>query len=378
MTEAEMRRKMKNNRLAVSYQGSHCYDIVLEHHFGGLVEELDQLEFAGRKLCIVTDSKVGFLYAKELASILEMVSSSVVIFEFQAGEENKNLDVVRELYHFLIESNFDRKDGLVALGGGVVGDLTGFAAATYLRGIRFIQVPTTLLAMSDSSIGGKTGVDFEHYKNMVGAFYMPKLVYMNVSALNSLDTKQYCSGFGEVIKHGLIRDAAFYHWLTEQREGILQRTPDLLEQMIRKNCEIKREVVQADPMEQGERAILNFGHTIGHAVEKRMNFAWLHGECVGVGMIAAAYLSMCRGRITENELNELMALTKAYHLPVSLSNSNLTAEEILETAEKDKKKDGSKIKFILLDEIGHARIDTSVSKEEMTKAIQFLLGERSL
>lgn len=367
---------MKKNRLAVSYEGTHCYDIVLEHQFEGLIEEIQHLELQNRKLCIVTDSNIAPLYAEELSNLLKSISNQVVIFELKAGEESKNLDVVKELYRFLIESNFDRKDGLIAFGGGVVGDLTGFVAATYLRGIRFIQVPTTLLAMSDSSIGGKTGVDFERYKNMVGAFYMPKLVYMNLSTLKSLDNRQYISGFGEVIKHGLIRDAEFYHWLIEQKEGILQKESDLLEKMVRRNCEIKREIVQADPKEQGERAILNFGHTLGHAIEKQMNFTWLHGECVSVGMIASAYISMCRGNITPIQMKELIFLIQAYGLPVSLSD--LISEEVLEAVQKDKKKDGSVIKFIILDKIGYAVIDTSVSKEEMEEAIKFLLGEKTL
>lgn len=367
---------MEKNRLAVSCEGIHSYDIILEQGFEQLIDELEQFEPKTRKLCIVTDSNVGSIYSKTLVQQLNQVFKTVEVFTFPAGEENKNLDIVQKLYGFLIEHNFDRKDILAALGGGVVGDLTGFAAATYLRGIRFIQIPTSLLAMSDSSIGGKTGVDFDRYKNMVGAFYMPKLVYMNVSVLSTLDTRQFNSGFGEVIKHGFIRDVSFCYWLLEQQEGLKARKPDLLLPMIRRNCEIKREIVEADPTEQGERALLNFGHTLGHAIEKLLKFDWLHGECVGTGMIASAYISFTRGYLSKNDLLSMVSLLELYSLPVSLSG--LTAKEILTAASKDKKKEGSVLKFILLDKIGHAVIDCTVSNAEMTAAIEFLLGERTL
>ena len=171
------------------------------------------------------------------------------------------------------------------------GNLTGFTAATYLRGIDFIQIPTTLLAQADSSIGGKTGVDLDGYKNMVGAFYMPKLVYMNVSVLKTLEERQYFSGFAEIMKHGLIRDSVFYVWLLENMYEICDRDPDTLEEMVIRSSNIKKTVVEKDPMEQGERALLNFGHTIGHALEKAKNFALYHGECVALGCVAAAYWS---------------------------------------------------------------------------------------
>ena len=276
----------------VKYEGKPLYNIVIEQSFDKLAEEFDKLGVTGRKLCIVSDSNVAPLYAKYVEDQLSKTGNKIFTYVFEAGEANKNLDTVEDVYEFLIKNHFDRKDMLVALGGGVVGDLTGFTAATYLRGISFIQVPTSLLAQVDSSIGGKTGVDFRAYKNMVGAFYQPKLVYMNISVLKSLSDRLFNSGFGEIIKHGLIKDAAYYKWLRDNISNIKSRDLDALEQMIYVSCNIKREVVEKDPKEKGDRALLNYGHTLGHAIEKLMDFKLYHGECVTLGMIAALRISV--------------------------------------------------------------------------------------
>ena len=288
----------------VKYEGKPLYNIVIEQSFDKLAEEFDKLGVTGRKLCIVSDSNVAPLYAKHIEEQLLKTGNKVFTFVFEAGEANKNLDTVEDVYEFLIKNHFDRKDMLVALGGGVVGDLTGFTAATYLRGISFIQVPTSLLAQVDSSIGGKTGVDFRAYKNMVGAFYQPKLVYMNISVLKSLSDRLFNSGFGEIIKHGLIKDAAYYEWLRDNISNIKSRNSDALEQMIYVSCNIKREVVEKDPKEKGDRALLNYGHTLGHAIEKLMDFKLYHGECVTLGMIAALRISVNRGDIDEKAYND--------------------------------------------------------------------------
>lgn len=294
----------------VKYEGKPLYNIVIEQSFDKLAEEFDKLGVTGRKLCIVSDSNVAPLYAKHIEEQLLKTGNKVFTFVFEAGEANKNLDTVEDVYEFLIKNHFDRKDMLVALGGGVVGDLTGFTAATYLRGISFIQVPTSLLAQVDSSIGGKTGVDFRAYKNMVGAFYQPKLVYMNISVLKSLSDRLFNSGFGEIIKHGLIKDAAYYEWLRDNISNIKSRNSDALEQMIYVSCNIKREVVEKDPKEKGDRALLNYGHTLGHAIEKLMDFKLYHGECVTLGMIAALRISVNRGDIDEKAYNDAIDMFK--------------------------------------------------------------------
>ncbi len=354
-------------RLNVMYQKKPCYDIVFSTDFEGLKEELAELQTVDKKLCIVSDDKVDGLYGNELERVLETNSKKVIRFVFPAGEENKNLDTIKKLYTFLIEAGFDRKDMLVALGGGVVGDMTGYAAATYLRGIDFIQIPTTLLAQTDSSIGGKTGVDFDGYKNMVGAFKMPALVYMNLSVLNTLDDRQYFAGFAEIMKHGLIRDAIFYEWLIENMYEICERDPDVLEEMIMRSCSIKKMIVEKDPLEQGDRALLNLGHTIGHAIEKYKNFELYHGECVALGIVAAAFISWKKGLLSMEEYYEIRDMFVPFYLPISIDNAD--AKEILRLTKSDKKMESGALQFVLLKKIGKAVIDRTVTDDEILAAV---------
>ena len=343
------------------------YDIVIEKDFSQLGTAFSRLNVTGRKICIVTDSNVGPLYAKAVQEVLETTGNQIFVYTFAAGEESKNLNTVQDLYEFLIENHFDRKDMLAALGGGVVGDLTGFTAATYLRGISFIQIPTSLLAQVDSSIGGKTGVDFRAYKNMVGAFHQPKLVYMNMATLLSLDTRLFNSGFGEIIKHGLIKDAAYYRWLQNNAAKIQAKDYDALEQMIAGSCNIKREVVELDPTEQGDRALLNFGHTLGHAIEKLMNFQLYHGECVVLGMIAALNISVARGHITQTEYDDAIQMFKDYAFPTSVTG--ISIDDVIRVSKSDKKMEANQIKFILLKQIGNAYIDRTVTDDEMKRSL---------
>lgn len=356
-------------RMTVSYQGAPCYDIVISGGFDGIAAEIGE-KWKGRKACIVTDDGVGPLYASQLQGALEGAFSACEIFTFPAGEEHKTLDTVQELYAFLIGRRFDRRDVLIALGGGVVGDLTGFAAATYLRGIEFIQVPTTLLAQVDSSIGGKTGVDFDSYKNMVGAFHMPSLVYINPDTLSTLEPRQFYNGFAEVMKHGLIRDSRYYEWLIREMYEICARDPETLQRMVRRSCEIKREIVEKDPQEKGERALLNFGHTIGHAIEKASGFSLLHGECVALGCVAAAYISWKKGRIEMEEFYEIRDMFVPFQLPISADD--LDTEQIVRLTKSDKKMDKGRIRFVLLDGIGQAVLDDTVTDEEIRAAVEEL------
>ena len=323
---------------------------------------------AEKRLCIVTDSKVDELYGDEVRNLLEGRCLKTAKFVFPQGEENKTLDTVRTLYRFLIEEGFDRKDMLLALGGGVVGDLAGYAAATYLRGIDFVQIPTTLLSQCDSSIGGKTGVDFDGYKNMVGAFKMPKLVYMNLSVLQTLDDRQFFSGFAEVMKHGLIRDAVFYEWLIDKMYEICERDLDTLEEMVMRSCAVKKLVVEKDPTEQGDRALLNLGHTIGHAIEKAKNFELYHGECVALGTVAAAYISWKRGMLSMEEYYEIRDMFVPFYLPITVEG--IDPQEILRLTKSDKKMSAGKIRFVLLKKIGKAVIDHTVTDEEILEAVR--------
>jgi len=360
-----------DRRMTVHRDGQAIYDIVMTKSFDSLAEEVMKLGVADRKICIVTDSNVAPLYLLTVEEILKACCRQVISFVFAAGEEHKNLTTVQGVYETLIGNHFDRKDILVALGGGVVGDLCGYAAATYLRGVSFIQIPTTLLSQVDSSIGGKTGVDFDSYKNMVGAFHMPKLVYTNVSTLLTLSEDQFTSGMGEIIKHGLIKDRTYYHWLIEHREKIMGRNLDICMEMIERSDHIKRMVVEKDPTEQGDRALLNFGHTLGHAIEKLMDFRMLHGHCVAVGSLAAAWMSERRGSISTEEVLELKEVMEAFHMPVQISGIDL--EQVIVATKNDKKMDGNTIKFILLEQVGCAVVDRQVTEEEMKDGLRSIL-----
>ncbi len=365
-----MTRHNETSRMTVHLGGQPIYDIVLTDSFGGLCDEVKGLFPAERKACIVTDSHVEQLYLSEVQEILSRHFRGVTGFVFAAGEEQKSLDTVQRLYETLILHHFDRKDLLVALGGGVTGDLCGYGAATYLRGIDFIQIPTTLLSQVDSSIGGKTGVDFRAYKNMVGAFHMPRLVYTNVATLRTLSEEQYSSGMGEILKHGLIKDEGYYQWLLAHREQICDRDLSVCMRMIERSCQIKRQVVEADPKEQGERALLNFGHTLGHAIEKQMKFTMLHGHCVGLGCLAAMGISVHRGQLPQESLTALRQAMEAFGMPVSFSGLDL--DDVIRDTKNDKKMDGDTIRFILLRSVGEAYIDRSVTEAEMRTALEEL------
>ena len=356
--------------LLVNYEEKPCYNIEFCQDFKGFADNLAGLYQDLRKpskICIVSDSKVADLYLENLSSALVPFGAEIFSFIFPNGEASKTLDTVEKLYEHLIKSRFTRSDLLIALGGGVVGDLTGFSAATYLRGIDFIQVPTSLLAQVDSSIGGKTGVDLRFYKNMVGAFYMPKLVYMNFSVFSTLDEAQFSCGMGEVIKYGFIKDPDFLTWLDENSDHILAKENEYLSEMVYRSCDWKRIVVENDPKEKGERALLNFGHTIGHAIEKNSDFKLFHGQCVAIGMVAAAEICVKRGLIKESDLENMKKLLIKYDLP--LFASGLNKEAVFEATKSDKKMVGNHIKFVLLDGVGNGIVADDVSDDELRYAI---------
>ena len=360
--------------LSVKYNGQFAYSIRISADFSELLPlSKEAIPDPGKKGCIITDDHVGPLYADEIQQELGAYYADVLSYTFPSGEENKNLDTICGLYEFLIQNHFGRKDFLVALGGGVVGDMTGFAAATFLRGIDFIQIPTTLLSQVDSSIGGKTGVDFLSYKNMVGAFHMPKLVYINTRTLETLPPVQFASGMGEVIKYGLIQRVDFFAWLGEHAAQIRSQEAEALEEMIGTSCECKREVVEEDPTEQGIRAILNFGHTIGHAIEKCSNFSLLHGQCVGLGMIAAAAISKEKGTIDDAAEQSILQSISDFSLPTQASG--LSADAVLTATKSDKKVISGRVRFILLEEIGKAKIDPGLSDEELLVGIRKVLQD---
>ena len=358
-----------NNNLTVHQNGESIYDIFFANDFNSLPGLLAGQGIADKRVCIVTESNVAPLYLETIENQLKGKCKEIISVVFDAGEANKNLDTVKLIYEKLILSKFDRRDMLIALGGGVTGDITGFTAATYLRGIDFVQIPTSLLAQVDSSIGGKTGVDFDSYKNMVGAFHMPKLVYINVSTLTTLSDEQFISGMGEIIKHGLIKDKAYFNWLMSNRDTILAKEPETLMEMIRISCNIKRLVVENDPTEKGERALLNFRHTLGHAIERYLDLKLSHGACVGIGCCLAAIISKNNGDISQDILKTILEAFDSFGFP-TLEQYPVDADKVIEYTRNDKKMVGDRIKFILLHDIGDAYINMDITADDMKKAFQ--------
>jgi 3-dehydroquinate synthase len=306
---------------------------------------------SGKQVAVVTNTTVGPLYLQRLVDILTDAGKQVTAVVLPDGEEEKNWASLMRVFDVLLEQKCDRKTTLVALGGGVIGDLTGFAAATYMRGVPFIQVPTTLLAQVDSSVGGKTGINHPLGKNMIGAFYQPQAVIADTTTLNTLPDRELSAGLAEVIKHGAIIDPEFFDWIEANMAKLVGRDPVALGYAIQRSCEIKADVVRQDEREGGLRAILNFGHTFGHAIEAGLGYGeWLHGEAVGCGMVMAADLSHRLGFIDSATQSRLNALVKAAGLPVV--TPDLGVERWLELMQVDKKNEGGQIKFILIKPLG--------------------------
>jgi shikimate kinase/3-dehydroquinate synthase len=311
----------------------------------------------GRRAAIVTNTVVAPLYLERLTKTLEAAGKQVLSIVLPDGEEEKNWSSLMRVFDVLLQEKCDRKTTLVALGGGVIGDLTGYAAASYMRGIPFVQVPTTLLAQVDSSVGGKTGINHPLGKNMIGAFYQPQAVIADTTTLNTLPDKELSAGLAEVIKHGAIIDVDFFNWIEYNIGKLIARDPEALAYAVKRSCEIKAEVVRQDEKEGGLRAILNFGHTFGHAIEAGLGYGhWLHGEAVGCGMVLAADLSCRLGYIDEATKNRIRVLVEAAGLPVVAPD--LGMERWLELMQVDKKNEGGQIRFILLKPLGTAVITT--------------------
>jgi len=313
-----------------------------------------------RQVCIVTNETVAPLYLDRLKSILTDFQVQAVVLP--DGEKYKTLETVGQIYDSLLAQNFSRSSTLIALGGGVIGDMTGFAAATYQRGVNYVQIPTTLLAQVDSSVGGKTGVNRPMGKNMVGAFYQPKCVLADIATLDTLAVRELRAGLAEVIKYGLINNADFYSWIEQNLALLLSRDGNALKHAILISCAEKARIVASDEREEGIRAILNFGHTFGHAIETATGYSeWLHGEAVATGMVMAADLSWRLGLLRKDEARKIKKYIAAYGLPVTPPYIDVAT--FLNLMGKDKKAEQGKIKFILLEAIGKARIEANIASD---------------
>ena len=320
------------------------------------------------KVAVVTNTTVAPLYLKRFAESLCDSGIDVTEIVLPDGEQYKHWETLNTIFDVLLEQRCERSTTLIALGGGVIGDMTGFAAASYQRGMPFIQVPTTLLAQVDSSVGGKTAINHPRGKNMIGAFYQPKLVLVDTDLLNTLPDRQLRAGLAEIIKIGLIRDLPFLEWLEVNLERLLERDPKALEYAICRSCENKAEVVVADEHENGERALLNLGHTFGHAIETGMGYGeWLHGEAVSAGTMMAAELSCQLGWIVDSDVRRVERLFARAGLPVA--GPAMDSSRYLELMQHDKKVLDGRIRLVLFRQVGQAVLSDAASLSEIAKAI---------
>jgi 3-dehydroquinate synthase len=306
-----------------------------------------------KRAAIVTNTTVGALYLEQLSEALAARGIEIVPIVLPDGEAHKNWQTLNTIFDALLEHRCERKTAIIALGGGVVGDIAGFAAAAYLRGVPFVQIPTTLLSQVDSAVGGKTAINHPLGKNMIGAFYQPRVVLADTSTLATLPDRELSAGLAEVIKYGLIRDVPFFEWLEQNIDRLLAKDPEALAHAIEESCRNKAEVVAADERETGVRATLNFGHTFGHAIEAGTGFGtWLHGEAVAAGMVLGAQLAQRLGHLSEADVARVTALLARARLPVEAPE--LGPERYLDLMGHDKKVEGGKLKFVLLERIGAA------------------------
>jgi 3-dehydroquinate synthase len=346
------------NQLMVGL-GERAYPIHIEYGcLSNVGKDLVQRSLANR-YCIISDETVAHLYGNSVLESLQKNGLNAEIITFPAGEASKNLSLFAKLCSQLAQRGYDRKDGIIALGGGVTGDLAGFIAASYLRGIAFIQIPTTLLAQVDSSVGGKTGVDIPEGKNLVGAFYQPKAVYIDTSVLNTLPKDEFIGGMAEVIKYGVIRDAEFFKYLRDNRQAALGSDQQALEKIIKTCCQIKADVVAEDEQEADLRRILNYGHTIGHAVEAVSQFSIIHGKAVAIGMFAAARIAERMELLSTEDSQEILQILIDYNLPTEIPRE-FDRKLIKKYLYTDKKSVAGKISYVLPIKIGEVVITSGV------------------
>ncbi|SDN42173.1 3-dehydroquinate synthase [Vreelandella arcis] len=340
-------------------------------HIGtGLLGKAELLTpyLAGQQVMVVTNEAIAPLYLDKLCATLpdHLEVRTLVLPD---GEQYKSIEQVSRIWDALLEAGFNRRCTLVALGGGVIGDMVGYAAAAYQRGVAFIQVPTTLLSQVDSSVGGKTGVNHPLGKNMIGAFWQPKAVLVDIDTLTTLPARELSAGLAEVIKYGLIRDTAFLDWLEVHMSALLAVAPDVIADAIAQSCQIKADIVAEDETEQGVRALLNLGHTFGHAIEAHQGYGnWLHGEAVGAGMAMAATLSQALGWISTADQARSLALIESANLPTH-APANMTSDDFLARMRLDKKNIDARLRLVLLESLGNACVSDAVPASQLKNLI---------
>ena len=354
-----------DKRLSASHEICIGYDIL--DRIGLIIaKNLPALHYV-----IITDSNVSAIYGESLLERLKGMGMKADMIEFPAGENSKNVSTVVAVVERLLKVGADRKSALLALGGGVVGDMTGFIASTYMRSLPYIQIPTTLMAQVDSSIGGKTAIDLPEGKNLLGTFYQPKGVFIEVKFLDTLPEKEFNNGLAEVIKCGIIDDAKFFHFLEENAEAIKQRDCGILQKVIEDSCRIKKGIVEIDEREQGLRRVLNFGHTIGHAIEAESHYAIAHGSAVSLGMVAAVRISEILYDLPGEDRKKIEHLIEILGLPRHIPQT-IATDRILSRLRTDKKKEGDTIHFVLLKKIGMPFVNGGVPESVLRETVEGL------
>ena len=345
------------------------YDIIIDANIKDCIKGFIKGADFSHKALLISDTNVGKLYGEKYAALLKDAGLDVDQFFVPAGESSKSLQKAEELYTRAIELSLDRKSAIFALGGGVVGDLAGFIAATYMRGVPFVQLPTSLLAQVDSSVGGKVAVNHRLGKNLIGAFYQPQAVFMDLSLLMTLPKREIYTGLGEIIKYGIIYDADFFAFLEANVDKILAVDFDAIEHIVARSCEIKAAVVGIDEKEHGLRRILNFGHTIAHAIEKETHYTrYNHGEAVAIGMLGAAYISQALGLVSEDLVQRLYQLIQRMHLPVQAEGC--TVINMYQDIFHDKKTLDGKVNWVLMQDIGKVIVTSEVTKELVLESMK--------
>lgn len=353
------------NELVVDL-GDRSYPIYIGPELLGQSELINK-HISGNSTLIVSNDVVAPLYLDEMKAMLSGLRVETVILP--DGEQYKNLTTLNTIYDSLLANKLDRNTTIIALGGGVIGDMAGFAAASYQRGVNLIQIPTTLLSQVDSSVGGKTGVNHTLGKNMIGAFYQPSAVIADTNTLNTLPDKELSSGLAEVIKYGLINNVDFFGWLQEHMSQLLDRDTKALSYAIEVSCQSKADVVSADEKEQGQRALLNLGHTFGHAIETGMGYGeWLHGEAVATGMVMAARMSFLLGWLSNDDVAQIEGLILKANLPVK-APKRMTPDKFVELMSVDKKVIDGVLRLVLMKGIGHAIVTSDYTMEKMIETI---------
>ena len=348
--------------------GDRSYPIIIDDGCLQNIGEALRPQNIGKRYGIVADDMVAGLYGDAVLASFIKAGVDAELLVFSHGEAHKTLQTIGDLAGKLARLGFDRQDALIGLGGGVAGDIAGFLASSYMRGIPFVQLPTTLLAQVDSSVGGKTGVDIPEGKNLVGAFYQPKAVFIDISVLQTLPRQEFLGGLAEVIKYGIIRDGSFFQFLDDNRQGILDLDPELINKTVHTCCQIKSAVVSEDEREGGMRRILNYGHTIGHAVEGASDYTLIHGLAVSVGMAAAARLAVLNDLLSQEDCNAIINILKAYDMPTQVPKT-LDRVRIKRYLLTDKKTVGGKVFYVLPTTIGKTVITDKVTEQQVDQVL---------